>query len=57
MIGFILLLFVLNIINLCLLITLLKEHENYVDLLLDVESNQRRIEKQIVKGVRKCAKK
>lgn len=57
MLGFILLLFILNIINLCLLISLLKEYQNHVDLLLDLEQNQRRIEKQIIKGNRKCAKK
>lgn len=42
--------FLLNIINLCLLISILSTEDNNTDLLLDIEKNQRRLFK---KGNRK----
>lgn len=45
MFGLYLLIFLINIIELCLLISTLKILESNEDLLLDIEKNQRRLDK------------
>lgn len=49
MIGFLLLLLLINVINLCLLISILKTFDNNVDLFLDIEREIRAL-KRIKRG-------